>query len=298
MAKKNSSKGFILTVALVFLGVIVGVASAVFLFIYVLPDKSGPKEPLTKLSKHIPEELPKIARPEEENIPLPHIKPRVAIVIDDMGADLKRMRELFDVDAQITVAVLPYLRHSKKVATEAHNSRGWEVILHLPMEPKGFDAGETGKNPGKGALFTNMSVADIKAQVEDDIKDVPFADGINNHMGSRFTEDTALMKVVLGVAKGHRLFFLDSRTTADSVAGKAAQAMGVKSAERAVFLDNTRDVDYVKKQVAELVSVAKHKGSAIAIGHPYPETIIALKESVGYLKENGIEVVRLSELVK
>lgn len=296
MAKRSGPKGFILTIALVLAGVVAGIVIAVLFFAYILPGKESPKGPQTKLAKHIPEEISKT--PPRPDVKIEPQRPRVAIVIDDMGSDLKRLRELFKVDAQITVAVLPRLRHSKKTAVEAHDAKGWEVILHLPMEPKGFDAGETGKDPGAGALLTSMSLTDVRAQVEEDIKEVPYADGVNNHMGSKFTEDEARMRAVLEVVKGKQLLFLDSRTTARSVAGRVASEMGVRSAERAVFLDNTRDVGYIKGQLKTLAAEARHKGSAIAIGHPYPETITALRESVGALKESGIEVVRLSDLAK
>lgn len=217
--------------------------------------------------------------------------PRVAIVIDDMGQDMRKLRELIALNAPITVAVLPNLSHSKDTAKEAH-ARGLEVLLHLPMEPK--DLGDN--NPGKGALLTAMTSEEIRKQMEDDLTTVPFASGVNNHMGSRFTEDERQMRSVLNVVKKKKMFFLDSRTSSNSVAGKVAGDLGVRNADRDVFLDNSRDITYIKGQITELVSIARKHGSAIAIGHPHPETIEAIKESLEVLN-GSVEIVRLSDIV-
>jgi polysaccharide deacetylase 2 family uncharacterized protein YibQ len=229
--------------------------------------------------------------PGEVTPPVKKTYPRVAIVIDDMGQDMARLRELVALNAQITVAVIPNLSHSKQTATEAHE-RGLEVILHLPMEPRelGFN------NPGKGALLVAMGPEEIKRKIEEDLKTVPFAAGVNNHMGSRFTEDEGRMRTVLTLVKRKKMYFLDSRTSAHSVAGRLAGELGVRNADRDVFLDNTLDKTYIKGQITELVSIAKKHGSAIAIGHPHPETIEAIRESLGALN-GSVEIVRLSDIV-
>ncbi|MBI5561372.1 MAG: divergent polysaccharide deacetylase family protein [Deltaproteobacteria bacterium] len=223
----------------------------------------------------------------------PSTLPRVAIVIDDMGQDMKRLDEIIGVGSQITIAVLPYLQYSTETAKEAH-LRGLEVILHLPMEPKGSDE----HDPGKGALWTAMTPAEVRGQTEADLKAVPYADGVNNHMGSRFTEDEPLMREVMGVVKKKGIYFLDSRTTSKSVGAKAARGLGAASAGRDVFLDNERDGKSIKARIDETVRIAKKRGTAIAIGHPYPETIKALHETLPGLDGKGVVVVRLSDLVK
>jgi polysaccharide deacetylase 2 family uncharacterized protein YibQ len=238
------------------------------------------------------EEAPEL-RPAKSTIGVEVRRPRVAIVIDDMGYDMRRFRSLLEVDAQITVAVLPHLRFSREVALEAY-SNGWEVLLHLPMEPRDMASND----PGKGALLTAMGEGEVRLRMEEDLKGVPHASGVNNHMGSRFTEDPVLMRTVLDVVRDHKMFFLDSRTTSGSVAGTLAREMGVKGVERAVFLDNTRDEEYIKARLKELVSIARKRGKAVAIGHPYPETIAALKSMVGAMQQDGIEVVRVSDLVE
>lgn len=229
--------------------------------------------------------------PGEAAPPVKKTYPRVAIVIDDMGQDMARLRELVALNARITVAVLPNLSHSKQTATEAYD-RGLEVILHLPMEPRdlGFN------NPGKGALLMAMGPEEIKRKIEEDLLTVPFATGINNHMGSRFTEDEGRMRTVLALVKKKKMYFLDSRTSPHSVAGRLAGELGVRNADRNVFLDNTLDKTYIKGQITELVSIAKKHGSAIAIGHPHPETIEAIRESLEALN-GSVEIVRLSDIV-
>jgi polysaccharide deacetylase 2 family uncharacterized protein YibQ len=210
-----------------------------------------------------------------------------------MGYGMNKLRELLEVDAPITVSVLPHLKNSREVALEAHKN-GREVILHLPMEPKDSWI----NNPGKGALLTGMAEEELLMELTQDLEEVPFLSGVNNHMGSKFTEDEAMMRVVLEVLKEKDFYFLDSKTTDASVAGKVARELGVKTVSRSVFLDNRRDEDYIRAQFTELIATAEKRGKAVAIGHPYPETIAVIKEMVPRLKQEGVEVVRLSELVE
>lgn len=224
--------------------------------------------------------------------PLPKAElPKVAIVIDDLGQDIRQFWRVLEIDAPVTVAILPFLPHSRKVAEEA-TSMGKEVILHLPMEPK-----DASNNPGRGALSTSMTGEEVEAQLKKDLEAIPYIRGVNNHMGSRFTEDEGRMKVVLEVIKGRGLYFLDSKTTPHSTVSRLAKSMGVRAIDRQVFLDNEEDREYVKGQVERLITIAKDKGHAVAIGHPHPSTLSALKEMLPLLKEAGVEVVPLSSLV-
>lgn len=273
--------------------VVIGVVAGIIVGAFLIKFSGSPTElpqPVVKAAAPLTG-----AQPDKTAIPKPVL--RVAIVIDDMGSDLKKLNELFEVDAPLTVAVLPFQRYSKAVATKIHLRKGWEVILHLPMEPKGLSLGDSDKNPGKGALLTSMSAREVVRQTLAGINDVPYAGGVNNHMGSKFTEDAVLMRAALNVMMQNKLYFLDSRTSASSIAGKIAREMGIRNADRSVFLDNTRDAKYIKGQLDELVIMARRKGKAIAIGHPYPETIAALKSNISFLKEQGVEVVKLSDLV-
>lgn len=296
MAKKRSSW------AVAAIGFVAG--AALVLIILKLTDYfERPEKPAPLTVSIPPEERPAppplvTPPPAPEEIPPPAPKitqtgPMLAIVIDDMGRDMNVLRELVQVGAPVTVAVLPNLKHSKETATEAH-SKGLEVILHLPMEPKDLK----GNDPGKGALLTAMGPEEIRKRMEADLSEVPYAKGINNHMGSRFTEDKDDMRTVLKALKERGMYFLDSRTSSATVAGRLARELGVKNFDRNVFLDNNRDVDYIKKQLAEAISISKKRGKAIAIGHPHPETIQALKESVSELNSNGVRAVPLSELME
>jgi polysaccharide deacetylase 2 family uncharacterized protein YibQ len=302
MGRRRTTPGPVSWAALV-LGLLVGTA-----FVLYYLDRPGVERPAGPGRKAPPaQERPELREPGEAAPPearpakpddgstmvKPLPAPMIAIVIDDMGRDVERLREVLLLGLPVTIAVLPHLRHSAKVADEAH-AKGVEVILHLPMEPDDLKAND----PGKGALLTAMDARDVRRLVEEDLTAVPHAVGVNNHMGSRFTEDEALMTAVLEVVRDKDLFFLDSRTTAGSVGAKLAGTIGVRNAHRSVFLDNSRDVAHIKGQVSKLVAIARRRGKAVAIGHPYPETIEALRQSLAYLDGSGVEVVRLSEIVE
>jgi len=218
---------------------------------------------------------------------------RVAILIDDMGGSLRRLREILEMDAPITIAVLPHLRHSREVSRIAGLS-GRDVLLHLPMEPRNLSR----NHPGPGVLLTSMTDADLRRTVEDDLGFVPEAVGVNNHMGSKFTEDAEGMRQVFTVLRREGLFFVDSRTTPRSLAERLAREAGVPGAERDVFLDNRRDPAYIEGQIKTLVRIATKTGSAIAIGHPYPETLETLRKTLPGFRKRGVVVVPVSELVR
>jgi len=298
MAKKK--KGSSLSWLLLLFGFAAGVGAALFFFRYfgapqppahpIKPPEHALRQPEAPLPV-VPPEAPE-PKPVPEMVVKPPVRPRLAIIIDDMGPDIKKMRELLEVGGQITVAVMPNMRDSSKISNLA-NSKGLDVIVHMPMEPRELME----HNPGDGALLVAMSPSEIRAKMEAGMKTVPDAIGLNNHMGSRFTEDAGGMREVLSVVKKKDMLFIDSRTTSRSVAGRVARELGVPSADRNVFLDNTRDVEYIKRQLMEAVRQAQKSGKAIAIGHPYPETIKALREAVPALAAEGVDVVGVSEVV-
>lgn len=218
--------------------------------------------------------------------------PRVAIVIDDMGHDRSRLTEIISLDMSITVAVLPGRRFSEEIAESAY-AAGLEVIVHLPMEPVDSEKND----PGDGALYTRMTPEEVRSGVIGALRGVPHATGVNNHMGSLFTSNERLMREVIEVVRERGIFFLDSRTTPGSVGYSLTREMGARGAARSVFLDNERKVDYITERLDELVRIAGKNGSAIAIGHPYPETIEALRKAVPAIEARGVRVVRLSELI-
>jgi len=286
LGKKGRKKGPSLNRGLVLvIGIVLGFALALVALRY--GTMGGPGSKTAIVTK---------AGPKKVKAPLaaksPHVA-RVAILIDDMGSNLLRLQEILELDSPITISVLPHLRHSRDVSRIASES-GRDVLLHLPMEPRNMVV----NHPGKGVLLTDMAGDAIRKIVEDDLLDVPEAVGVNNHMGSKFTEDEPGMRQVFAVLKEKGLFFVDSRTTSASLGRRLARESGVENAQRDVFLDNKRDVVYIDSQIDTLVKIAAKEGSAIAIGHPYPETLAALKRMVPGMRARGIEVVPVSELVR
>ncbi len=199
--------------------------------------------------------------------------PKMAIVIDDMGEDLKLARGLAALDIHITFSIWPNSSNVKKTIEIARKS-GNEIMIHLPMQPKGYPK----VNPGPDALLMGMTADQIHKIVQDAAAKVPGARGLNNHMGSRFTEDFYGMKQVMVQLKKNKLYFLDSRTTPDSAGAKAAKILGVTAFERNIFLDNVKNVAAIKYQLAKTAEIAKKRGQAIAIGHPNHETLKAIKQ--------------------
>lgn len=218
---------------------------------------------------------------------------RAAIVIDDMGNDLGAARKLLAMDDPLTLSVLPHLRYSRPTAEEAH-LQGHEVILHLPMEP------EPGAHvsPGEGAVLVGMSSAEVQHVVDDDLASIPYAAGVNNHMGSRATQDAALMGEVMKTLAGHRLYFIDSRTTRTSLALEAARHEHLPAFYRSVFLDDTETVPYTLGQLNQFRHRVEREGTALAIGHPHPTTITALQEFLPALERADIELVSPSQIVR
>ena len=218
-------------------------------------------------------------------------RPRIALIIDDLGADPEAAEELLALDAPLVFSVLPHLKFSRSIAKDAAE-RGRVVMLHLPMEPKSQKA-----KPGPGALLVKQGRDEILDVLRGDIASVPGAVGVNNHMGSRFTESGAKAPVVMEELKRRGLFFVDSRTTAGTVAYRTAVEKGVPAAERDVFLDNDRDVNAISENIMTLADLAIKKGFAIGIGHPYPETIAALKASIPAVREMGVEIAPVTEML-
>lgn len=224
------------------------------------PELPGKKE--TSVEKTSPP-----VRPERGDRELPLL----AIVIDDMGYQQQIDEELLHLNLNLSFAFLPYGPHTPEQA-ELAKRLGREVLLHLPMEPTDHRS-----DPGPGALTLAMSSAERAEVFALDLARVAPAVGINNHMGSRFTSDPAAMQDFLALARDRGLFFLDSLTSQDSLGYSLAREMGVKACRRQVFLDNVRNQAKVIGQIRELLAAAERQGWAVGIGHPYPETLEALR---------------------
>ncbi len=186
----------------------------------------------------------------------------LAIVLDDFGNENRLAMRFFKIDYPLTCAVLPRLRYSRW-ASETAASFNKEVILHQPVEPYGYPK----TDPGPGVITTDMGRDEVFAVLEENLKSVPQAIGMNNHMGSKGTEDYFLMSSLMEFLKQKNMFFLDSRTSPDTLACSVAKDFGVPCVSRDVFLDNKNDIRYVEAQLMEAVSRAKSRGYAVAIGH-------------------------------
>ncbi len=165
-------------------------------------------------------------------------------------------------------------------------------MLHLPMEPESYPS----VNPGPGALLRTMDRNQIEQAVHEAVADVPYISGVNNHMGSSFTEDSERMQWVLEALREQNLFFLDSRTSARTTSSHLAETLGIKIVERSVFLDNVQEEEAIRVQLRRLVTLARQKGEAIAIGHPYYVTCQVLTDEFNYLTSK-VELVPVTRLV-
>jgi len=219
-------------------------------------------------------------------------QPKLAIIIDDFGRSLDSAEKFASLALPLTFAVFPKLSTSSRVA-HYFIARRCDIMLHMPMEPRGYPS----QNPGPGALFMFMDEEQVKRVFIDDLNRLPGIIGVNNHMGSRLTTDRGKMNQVMSVLKGRGLFFIDSRTTADSVAFKSAVSAGIPALQRDVFLDNERDVTKIIRQFRLLIEIARVKKRAVGIGHPYPETLKALKRFTGIAESAGVEIVAVRKLL-
>jgi len=213
---------------------------------------------------------------------------RIAIVIDDIGYR-QTDQQVLSLPGAITFSVLPSTPYGKALALAAKKDNK-EVLLHIPMEA------ENGKALGPGALTSKMSKAQIYASLTASLAEIPFAIGINNHMGSHLTQLNKPMTWTMGFLKQHQLLFLDSKTSPLSKAGRIAKNIGVPVNRRHIFLDNNLSQSYINQQFQRLVAHAKSKKFAIAIAHPHPETIIALKQLIPTLATHNVQLVPLSSL--
>lgn len=214
---------------------------------------------------------------------------KMVIVIDDIGESLADVRALLNLDFPITFAIWPHATHTKKAAMMAY-SEGAEVILHQPMQPL-----DKAANPGKGALYVGMSEQEIRATVQANLALVPNVVGLNNHMGSLFTQDASI-RTVCEVLQERRLFALDSVTHGKTIFYTEAQKMGLPSARRNVFLDAVTGEANVLYELGRAEKIAKEKGLGIAIGHPFATTISGLQKW-SKTRDKNIAIVRLRDIV-
>ncbi|WP_405172307.1 divergent polysaccharide deacetylase family protein [Paenibacillus sp. FSL H8-0280] len=220
---------------------------------------------------------------------------RLAIIIDDVGNDMKGTAEILAMPVKLTVAVMPFLPTTKKDAIAAHE-KGMDVIVHMPMEPK------KGRPEwlGPGAITSNLTDEEVRSRVEKAIDDVPHAIGMNNHMGSKITSDKRIMSIVLDVCKERGLFFVDSRTNFRSVVGELAISKNMPPVGNDIFLDDQNSKQHIRKQLDLAAQRAIDKDICVVIGHvghSGMNTSAVIRESVSRL-QNQVQFVGIGDLVR
>ena len=214
----------------------------------------------------------------------------VAIIIDDMGYSKQRGLTALDLPGQLTYAFIPNSPNARFLAGEA-KKRNKEIILHAPMSTvHNYPVGQSG-------LTEVMDRETFTSALNDAIESVPHISGVNNHMGSLLTQKHLPMKWIMQTLDARGLYFIDSRTTSQSVAWLTAQHHNVPSLQRDIFLDHERETHFIAQQFNQLVRVARRRGYAIAIAHPYPETLTYLQKHIHRLADENIELVPASSLV-
>lgn len=216
---------------------------------------------------------------------------KLAIILDDLGNDRRAADAVFELPYPLTISVLPNHEHSQEIAEEAER-RGYQVMLHLPMQAVATEKAEAQE------LRPGMPASEVSRLVNQFIQDIPGAVGVNNHQGSEATSNPALMRELMPVLREHHLFYIDSRTTAATVAYETAQSAHVPSGFRNVpFLDDVTEVAAVRKQLELALRGAREKGEAVAIGHPHPATLQALREVLPNAQSEGVRLTFASQLV-
>ncbi|AKP33773.1 divergent polysaccharide deacetylase family protein [Yersinia aleksiciae] len=214
---------------------------------------------------------------------------KLSIVIDDFGYRPQNENKVLQMPLPISVAILPNAPYAREMAVKAHN-QGREILIHLPMAP-------LSKQPlERDTLQPSMSSEEIQRIIRQAVNNVPYAKGMNNHMGSAMTSSLPGMQKVMQALEHYQLYFLDSVTIGNSQASKAAEGTGVKVIKRKVFLDDSQNEAAIRQQFNRAVELARRNGSAIAIGHPHPATIKVLQQMLPQLPSD-IVLVRPSALL-
>ena len=234
------------------------------------------------------------ARANDLPMPLPEdarkAPARIAIVIDDVGYSLARAEEIMALPRELTLGMLPYAPHALEIAERAHAS-GREIILHQPMEPV------VARRMEPGTLALDMTPENFSAELEAALERLPNVTGVNNHTGSLLTAHRLPMEQLMNGIARRGLFFLDSRTTPHSVAESTARALDVPTIRRDVFLDHVRSESHLDSAFEKSVAIARRRGQAVVIAHPYPITVAFLEEKLAALPQD-VQLSTLSDLVE
>lgn len=216
----------------------------------------------------------------------PADKPRLALIIDDLGQNPARDARVLALPGPVALAILPDSRHASALSKRAH-AAGKTVMLHLPMAPAG----------GPYAWRPELPPAQLQARLDNALAAVPHASGVNNHMGSQMTDQPQAMAALMATLQQRHLFFLDSRTNPHTVAAASAQRIGLASLSRDIFLDDDPSAEAVARQFAAAVELARKQGSVVIIGHPHASTLALLERELPRLQRNGIEWITVGQMI-
>lgn len=219
--------------------------------------------------------------------------PSIAILIDDLGYKQKEDLRALALPGPVAYAILPHGPHTERISAIAH-SKGKDILLHLPMQAEVMDKNEF---LGPGALTLNMTKEEFLKTLDINIKAVPFLIGINNHMGSLLTRHPGHMQWLMEKIKSNGQFYVDSLTSDNSVAARLAKENNVPYLTRDIFLDHKLGIKNIRQQFIHLINIAKHKGSALAIGHPHPGTIEVLSNELQNVNKYGVKLVSIKSLI-
>ncbi len=253
-------------------------------------QRAGTANPRVAAAGPAPAAPPAAAPATSDPAPAPSSGARIALVVDDLGRSLQDLDTLAALGVPLSYAVLPFESMTPRVV-EILRQRRAEILLHLPMEPRGE------QNPGPGALREGMSAEELRRRTLAALAAVPGAVGVNNHMGSEISADPVALRAVLGVVAERKLFYLDSRTSAASRGYALALELGIPAAERQVFLDPDPRESTVIEEWHRFLALARERGAAVAIGHPHPQTLAVLQREVPRARRLGYEFVPVSYLL-
>ncbi len=210
----------------------------------------------------------------------------MSIIIDDLGQNTERDSRTLALPGPVTMAIMPDTPHASDFARQAHKA-GRTVILHMPMDPA----------TGPYAWHPELPLDELAKRLQAALAKVPYAAGINNHMGSRMTAQREPMAWLMAELQRRHLFFVDSRTSAATVAAAQAQEIGLAHVSRDVFLDDVRTAEAIRAQLQLGIAQAQKQGSAVLIGHPYPQTLEVLEQELPRLHSQGIELINLRQMI-
>ncbi|WP_367598625.1 divergent polysaccharide deacetylase family protein [Pseudomonas fulva] len=210
----------------------------------------------------------------------------MSIIIDDLGQSPERDSRTLALPGPVTMAIMPDTPHATDFARQAHKA-GKTVILHMPMDPA----------TGPYAWHPGVPLDELARRLDAALVKVPYAAGVNNHMGSRMTAQRDAMTWLMGELQRRGLFFVDSRTSAATVAAAQAQAQGTANVSRDVFLDDERTPEAITRQLHQGIALARKQGSAVLIGHPYPQTLEVLERELPNLMRQGVKLINLQQMI-